>query len=208
MDAFDDFAYESSDDEYDEELFNQKDAPISEKDSDLNENSIFRKPSEVAEDVEFINKDNKHMQNSILRQSPEIIEDDPNFEQKEADFKANLKILIQEAGSISSLISKSKISSTIEEIDYKELSMVWNFLNSERNNQTNFKIGEKTNIERGILQLCNGSRWFDITLMNLAFLNIQFRANLIGKKIIALSTEFSYLLQVIFHHKKRFFYYS
>lgn len=187
----DDFAYESSDSEDDEEFNNQKDAA--------------RKSPDNTEDAEIHEKANEHTKNSMSEKSPEFIEDDPNFQQKEAEFKRNMKMLIQEAGSISSLVSKSKTSSTIEEIDYEELSPVWNFINSERNNQTNYKIGEKTNIERGILQLCNGSRWFDITLMNLAFRNIQFRANLIGKKIIALSTEFSYLLQVIFQHKKLFY---
>ena len=165
-----------------------------ESDDSYESDSNDETPENFNPDVSTLPKNSKSNQQSAI-----IIEDDGSFWENEIKFKQDLKKWIANSGPFESLLDNS----TIEKCDLGRFSGVWNLINCEDNNQTDYQIGNTTEINRGTLQLCYGSRWFSVLTMDLAFKNIEFRSSLVNKKVIALKYEFLYELKVTFilYHK-------
>ena len=115
------------------------------------------------------------------------------------EFKKELESAIRGSGSLEFFVNEEISDKTIEKINLEEFKPVWDLIHNERSNATDYRIGfNNIEIHRGTLQLCLGTRWFDVMTMNLAFHNIAFRCSLVSKKVIPLKYEFFHELQVKF----------
>ena len=141
-------------------------------------------------------------QNHENEHGPLLIDDFDDFWLKETEFKKELESVIRGFGSLESFINEEISNKTIEKLHLEEFRPVWNLIHNERSNATDYRIGfNNIEIHRGTLQLCLGTRWFEVVTMNLAFHNIAFRCSLVNKKVIPLKYEFLHELQVKFEIK-------
>ena len=130
-----------------------------------------------------------------------IINDDPEFWVREIEFNEHLRTVYNSYKETAEYQTFLQSAETLDKIDLTSLNEVFDCINEDTSNASNFDLGFTQNlpIKRGDLQRCIGRRWFNNDMINLAFKSLQIH----NKKVIYLRCEVIEEIKVMFQKSNK-----